>query len=46
MIKMDCFLTTGTVIAEVIDHLGDFILWLQKRNKVYFVSTLRWYNIL
>ncbi len=37
---MDGILTTGTVISEVIEHLGNFILRLQKGNKVYFVSTL------
>ncbi len=41
MINSDGFLTTGTVISEVIEQLGNFILQLQKGNKVYFVSTLR-----
>ena len=41
MIKFGQFLTTGTVISEVIEHLGNFILQLQKDNKVYFVSILR-----
>ncbi len=43
---MDGFLTTGKVIGVIIEHFwGDIILWLQKGNKVYFVSTLLWYNL-
>ena len=43
--NMGGYLTTGKVIGEVIEHLGDIISWLKKGNAVYFVSTVRWYNL-